>query len=126
MSQPDDAAIQSLTVKCLHQAIRRGAARILESPDALSMGQFRQVERLMRVAIALAGGGRGLPTVQVHGIPSTGEPDALPEVLTVPLTDLLAARASDHLTAAIDGDADALRALQKVADRLLETEDIQL
>jgi hypothetical protein len=126
MSQPDDAAILSLTVKTLHQVIRRRAARILESPNALSMGQFRQVERLMRLAIALAGGGRGLPTVQVHGIPSSGAQDELPEVMTVPLTDLLAARASDHLTAALEGDADALRALEKVADRLLETEDVQL
>jgi hypothetical protein len=129
MSSPDEAAILNLTVSSLHQAIRRLAARTLEAPGALGTGQFRQVERLMRIAIALAGAGRGLPFVEVHGIPPSvgpADPGALPELFSVKLTDLLAARASDHLNDALGGDPEALRALDKVAEKLLTTENIQL
>ena len=129
MSQTDEAAILKLTVSTLQKAIRRVAARTLEAPDALDAGQFRQVERLMRMAIALAGAGRGVPFVEVHGIkPSEGaaDPAALPELFSVKLTDLLAARAADHLSEALTGDPDALRAFDKVAERLLATENIQL
>jgi hypothetical protein len=129
MSPPDEAAILKLTVGSLHNAIRRLAARVLEAPGTLSVGQFREVERLMRMAIAVAGAGRGLPCVEVHGIPpsaSPGDPEALPELFTVKLTDLLAARAADHLSAAIEGDPEALRAFDKVAEKLLTTENIQL
>jgi hypothetical protein len=129
MSQSDEAAILKLTVGSLHNAIRRVAARILEAPGTLDTGGFRQVERLMRMAIALAGVGRGVPFVQVHGIPPSaapGDPEALPELFSVKLTDLLAARAADHLSAALEGDAEALRAFDKVAERLLLTENIQL
>jgi hypothetical protein len=129
MSDPDDAAILKVTVTSLHQAIRRLAARTLAAPGALSVGDFRQVERLMRIAIALAGAGRGLPFVEVHGIPAAEvatNPGALPELLSVKLTDLLAARASDHLSDAVQGDLNALRSLDKVADKLLTTENIQL
>jgi hypothetical protein len=129
MSQSDEAAILKLTVGSLHNAIRRVAARILEAPGTLDTGGFRQVERLMRMAISLAGAGRGVPFVEVHGIPpsaSPGDPAALPELFSVKLTDLLAARAADHLSAALEGDAEALRAFDKVAERLLTTENIQL
>ena len=129
MSEPDEAAIQKLTVSSLHQVIRRLAVRSLEAPGALDVGQFRQVERLMRMAIALAGAGRGLPFVQVHGIPSSDpahQPGALPELFSVKLTDLLAARAADHLSGALEGDPEALRAIDKVAEKLLTTENIQL
>jgi hypothetical protein len=37
-------------------------------------------------------------------IPPVADPGALPENLSVPRTDLLAARASDHLPAALEGD----------------------
>jgi hypothetical protein len=129
MSQSDEAAILKLTVGSLQNAIRRVAARILEAPGALDTGQYRQVERLMRMAISLAGAGRGLPVVEVHGIPPSaapGDPGALPELFSVKLTDLLAARAADHLSGALEGDAEALRAFDKVAERLLLTETIQL
>ena len=43
-----------------------------------------------------------------------------------PMTDLLAARASDHLPPALEGDPEALRAFEQEAERLLKTEDIQL
>jgi hypothetical protein len=126
MSQLDEASILNLTVKSLHQAICRIAAGTLQAPGTTAVSQFRQVERLMRMAIALAGAGRAMPTVQVHGIPATGGPDALPELLTVKLTDLLAARASDHLAAALEGDPEALRAFDQEAERLIRTENIQL
>ena len=129
MSQPDEAAITKLTVTSLQNAIRRVAARILEAPGSMNVSQFRQIERLMRLAISLAGAGRGLPFVEVHGIPpsaSPGDPAALPELFSVKLTDLLAARAADHLSAALEGDADALRAFDKVAEKLVTTENIQL
>jgi len=126
MSQLDEADILNLAVKSLHRAICRVVARTLEAPAAPTISQFRQVERLMRVAIALAGAGRGMPTVQVHGIPASGGPDALPELLSVNLTDLLAARASDHLSAAVQGDPDALHAFEQEAERLVRTENIQL
>jgi hypothetical protein len=129
MSQPDEAAILKLTVGSLQSAIRRVAARSLEAPGALSVGQFRQVERLIRMAIALAGAGRGIPFVEVHGIPPAereANPEALPELFSVKLTDLLAARAGDHLSAALEGDAEALRAFDQAAEKLLLTENIQL
>jgi hypothetical protein len=129
MSSPDEAAMLNLTVSSLHQAIRRLAARTLEAPGTLGAGQFRQVERLMRIAIALAGAGRGLPFVEIHGIPPSAgpaDPSALPELFSVKLTDLLAARASDHLNGALGGDPEALRAIDKVAEKLLTTENIQL
>jgi hypothetical protein len=130
MSEPRDADINNLAIASLQRAIRRVAARILEAPGALSVSQYRRVERLMRIAIALAGAGRGMPTVEVHGLPPTGEPaanaGALPELFTVTVTDLLAARAADQLPAALQGDAVALRALDQEAERLLETENVQL
>ena len=49
-----------------------------------------------------------------------------PEILSVRLADLLAARASDHLSAALEGDPEGLRAVEREAERLLETEDIPL
>ena len=79
----------------------------------------------MRLAVDLAGAGNGLPLVEFHGIPPRDGPGALPEILSVHLTDLLAARASDHLAAALEGDPEALRACEQEAERLLETEEIQ-
>jgi hypothetical protein len=129
MSKSEDADILELTVSSLHKVIARLAVRNLEAPGAAGVAQFRQVERLMRMAIALAGAGRGLPFVEIHGIPATegaSNPGALPELLSVKLTDLLAARASDHLSEALAGNPEALRAIDKVAEKLLTTENIQL
>ena len=124
MIQPHEPAILDLAIMSLHNAVRREAARLLEAPGELEATHFRRIERLMRLAVALAGEGRGLPLVEFHGLPPA-ELGELPEILTVPLTDLLAARVADHLPAALEGDPEALRAVEREAERLLETEDIQ-
>ena len=129
MSASQDAAIFDLAVSSLQRAIRREASRILEAPEAMDVTQFREVERLMRIAIALAGAGDRVPFVEVHGIPPAiglGEPEDLPRVFTVDLTDLLAARAADHLPEALQGEPEALRAFEQEAERLLATETIML
>src|SRR4051794_38674811 len=66
MIQSHEPAILDLAVISLHDAIRRVAARILMDPGALEVMHFRRVERLMRLAIALGGAGRGLPFVEFH------------------------------------------------------------
>jgi hypothetical protein len=121
--QSHEPAILDLAVISLHDAIRHVAARILEAPGMLEVTRFSRVERLMRIGVALAGAGRGMPLVQFHGVPPVAGP---PEILSVNLSDLLAARASDHLGAALEGDPQALRGFEQEAERLLETEDIQL
>ena len=126
MIQSHEPAVLDLALISLHDAIRRVAARILEAPGALEVTDFRRVESLMGLAIALAGGGRGFPLVEFHGLPPAAGRGELPEILSVRLTDLLAARASDHLSAALEGDPEGLRAVEQEAERLLETEDIQL
>ena len=75
--------------------------------------------------VDLDGTGNGLPLVEFHGIPPLPGRGALPEILSVNLTDLLAARASGYLFAALKGEPEALRAVEQEAERLLETEDIQ-
>src|SRR3954452_18256545 len=126
MIQSHEPAVLDLALISLHDAVRRVAARILEAPGALEVTHFRRVESLMRLAIALAGAGRGLPRVEFHGLPPAAGPGMLPEILSVRLTDLLAARASDYLSAALEGDPEGLLAVEQEAERLLETEDIQL
>ena len=125
MIQPHEPAILDLAIDSLHQAIRRVSARILSDPSALDATQFRQVERLMRIAVDLAGAGRGLPLVEYHGLPPIGGSGALPEILSVKVTDLLAARAADYLPTALEGDPEALRAFEQEAKMLVETEHIQ-
>jgi hypothetical protein len=125
MIQSHEPAILDLGLISLHEAIRRVTARILEGPGALEVTQIRRVERLMRIALDLAGAGNGMPLVEFHGIPPVAGHGAPPEILSVNLTDLLAARASDHLPAALEGDPDALHAFEQEAERLLEIEDIQ-
>jgi hypothetical protein len=127
MIQSHEPAILDLTVFSLHSAIRHATARILETPVGLTVADYRRIERLMRIAIALAGGGSsGPPHVHVHGLPPGDGPGALPEILSVNLTDLLAARVAAHLPGALNGEAEALDAFADEAERLLETEDIQL
>jgi hypothetical protein len=125
MIQPHEPAILDLAIISLHQAIRRVAARILSDPSALEPTHFRRVERLMRIAIDLAGAGKGLPLVEFHGLPPLGGSGALPETLSVNVTDLLAARAADYLPTALEGDPEALRAFEHEAEMLVETEHIQ-
>ena len=124
MIQPNEPAILDLGIISLHDAIRSVAARILEAPGTLRAAHFRRVERLMRIAVALAGAAAGCPWWRSTASPRW--PGALPESLSVNLTDLLAARASDHLPPALEGDPEALCAFEQEAERLLETEDIQL
>jgi hypothetical protein len=126
MIQSHEPAILDLAVTSLHDAIRRVAARILEAPGTLEVTDFRRLERLMRIAVALAGAGSGMPLVQFRGVPRVAGPRVPQETLSVNLSDLLAARASDHLGAALEGDPQALRSFEQEAERLLETEDIQL
>ena len=126
MIQSHEPAVLDLALISLHDAVRREAARVLEAPGELEVTHFRRVESLMGLAIALAGAGRGAPLVEFHGLPPAAGRGALPEILSVRLTDLLAARASDHLSAALEGDPEGLRAVEQEAERLLETEDIQL
>ena len=121
MIQSHEPAILDLALISLQGAIRRIAARLLERPEELDATKVRRVERLMRISLDLAGAGNGLPLVEFHGI----SPAALPEILSVKVTDLLAARAADHLPAALEGDPEALRAFEQEAERLLETEDVQ-
>ena len=68
MIQPHEPAILDLGIISLHDAIRRVAARILETPGELEVTHFRRVGHLMRIAVALAGAGRGLPLVAFHDI----------------------------------------------------------
>jgi hypothetical protein len=126
MIQAHEPAILDLAVISLHDAIRRVAARILAAPGTLEVAHFSRVERLMRIGAALGGEGNGMPLVQFHGVPAVAGTAAPPETLSVNLSDLLAARASDHLGAALDGDPQALRGIEQEAERLLETEDIAL
>jgi hypothetical protein len=125
MIQSHEPAILDLALICLHGAIRRSAARLLERAGELDVTTIRRVERLMRIALDLAGAGNGLPLVEFHGVPPMPGRGAPPEILSVPVTDFLAARASDHLPAALEGDPQALRAFEQEAERLLEREDIQ-
>jgi hypothetical protein len=99
--------------------------RILDAPGSLQATQFRRVEHLMKIAVDLTGLGGGLPRVEFHGLPPLTDEGALPEILSINLTDLVAARASDHLSAALEGDPDALLAFEREAEHLLETEYIQ-
>jgi hypothetical protein len=97
--QPHEHAILDIAVMSMHDAIRHVSARILEGPGTL---------------------------VQFHGVHPVAGPAPLTETLSVNLSDLLAARASDHLGAALEGDPRALRAFEQEAERLLEADDIEL
>jgi hypothetical protein len=126
MIQSHEPAILDLGIISFQEAIRSVAAGILDGPAPVEVTHFRRVEHLMRIAVALGGVGNGPPFVEFHGIPAVNGPRSFPEILSVALTDLLAARAADHLPAALESDPEALRAFEEEAERLLETEDIQL
>src|SRR6478672_5632692 len=104
MPMPTDDLIQQLMVDCLHAAIRRRATAILQAPGTLDTPTFRDVERLMRMAVAMTRSGTGLPpTVYIHQAGRSEPAGGPPELLLVELTDLLAARAGDRLGQALDG-----------------------
>jgi hypothetical protein len=124
MIQSHEPAVLDLAVISLYGAIRRIEARLLEGAGEFDVRKIRRVEYLMRIALDLAGAGNGMPIVESHDLPPAG-PGGLPEILSVKLTDLLAARAAEHLAAALEGDPEAPRAFEREAERLLETEDIQ-
>ncbi len=121
----DEGQVQAVAVRSLVEALRRLAAKQLAAPYGLDTAHARLVERLMRIAIAVAGAGpRAVPKVMIHNLPAG--PDEPPQILPVSLPDLVAARASDHLVPAVGGDEAALEELVKTAERILATEDVQL
>jgi hypothetical protein len=124
--QSHEPAIIDLAIMSLHEAIPRVAARILQAPGILEVKRFRRVERLMQIAGALGGEGSRMPLVQFHGVPAIAGLAIQPETRSVNVSDLLAARASNHLGAALEGDPRALCSFEQEAERLLETEDIRL
>jgi hypothetical protein len=119
MIQQHEPAILDLAIMALQDAVRRMSARLLDAPGVLEATDYLRVERLLHLAGALAGAGGGAPLVEFHGLPSAAGGGAQPETFSVCLTDLLAACASDHLPAALEGDPDAFRAVAQEAERLL-------
>lgn len=123
---PSDDLIKALMVSCLQSAIRKRAAEILRAPGELDTATFRDVERLMRMAIAMSQQGTGLaPRVYIHQAGLSPIPNTPPELLPIELTDLLAARAGDQLGLALEGDGPARAAIEREAEAILSTEDIQ-
>jgi hypothetical protein len=127
MTQANEIEIRNLAITSLQKSICQRASRLLDGGVEPTLDHFRLVERLMRIAIALAGvGGARAPRVKVHRLPAEQVPGALPEILSVDLADLLAARAADSLPGALRGEPEALLALVREGSHLLETEEIQL
>jgi hypothetical protein len=127
MTPANEIEIRNLAIASLQKAICQRATRLLEGGVEPTLGHFRLVERLMRIAIALAGGGGArAPHVKVHRLPSEEGPGGLPEILSVDLADLLAARAAESLPGALRGEPEALLAMVREGSHLLETEEIQL
>lgn len=122
----NDEQIRHLMVRCLHAAIRRQAVTILQAPDAIEPRGFHDVERLMRMAVAMLTPGVGVPPkVYIHRAGLPPQPGTPPELLLVDLTDLLAARVGERLGLALEGDPAALAAIEEEAAAILATEDIQ-
>lgn len=130
MSQPtpaDDPEIAPFAAQVLRTALRRLAARLLLGEAEPTVIQYRLVERLMRIAITLAGAGTARhPYVQIHEAAPGGEETLLPKLTRIDLPDLLVARAGDRFAAAVDGDESARQAVEAIAEQILLTEDIQL
>jgi hypothetical protein len=68
MIQSHEPAILDLAVISLHGAIRRIAVRLLEGTDELDVTTIRRVERLMGIALDLAGVGNGMPLMEFHSV----------------------------------------------------------
>ncbi|HWE36818.1 MAG TPA: hypothetical protein VG406_09650 [Isosphaeraceae bacterium] len=123
-----DPAVTAFSVIILLNALRRLAARLLSGEAEPTVTHYRLVERLMRIAITLAGAGNARhPHIQIHqDAPGDESATLLPRVTRVDLPDLLAARAADHLPAALAGDESARAQVEAIAEHILLTEDIQL
>src|SRR3954453_20104191 len=126
MTQANEIEIRNLTNASLHKSICELAIRLL-SGESPSLDHYRLVERLMRIAIALAGvGGARAPRVKIHKSPSEPGAGLLPEIISIDLTDLLASRGSAFVPGALRGEPEALLALVQEGVHLLQTEEIQL
>jgi hypothetical protein len=126
MTQANEIEIRNLTIASLHKSICQRAIHLLNDATP-SLDHYRLVERLMRIAIALAGvGGARTPRVKVHNPPSEQGSGTLPEIISVDLADLLAVRAAESLPGALRGEPEALLALVREGSHLLATEEIQL
>jgi hypothetical protein len=68
MIQSHEPAILDLAVISLNGAIQRIAVRLLEGTDELDVTTIRQVERLMGIALNLAGVGNGMPLMEFHSV----------------------------------------------------------
>jgi len=126
MTQPNDIEVRNLANASLHKSICQQAIRLL-SGEAPSLDHYRLVERLMRIAIALAGvGSARAPRVKIHKMPADPAAGVLPEIVSIDLADLLASRASAYVPGALRGEPEALLALVREGMHLLQTEEIQL
>jgi hypothetical protein len=135
MSQPTrpptpaaDPDVTAFSVLVLLTALRRLAARLLAGQAEPTVAHYRLVERLMRIAITLAGAGSARhPYVQMRD-DSPGDETAtlLPRSTRVDLPDLLASRAADQIASALAGDETARVKVEAIAEQILLTEDIQL
>ncbi|WP_422927189.1 hypothetical protein [Singulisphaera sp. PoT] len=119
-----EPAIADTCARSFLRSLQKAACGILGGGEALKVHDYRRVERLMRIAIALGTGQQ--PYVQVHGLPPGDESSTLPETFEVKLTNLLAAKASEVLSDAVQGAPEALARLDSEAEQILATEDIQL
>jgi hypothetical protein len=125
MNQPLEPDIQAVVTLALHRAIRRIAARILATPGVLKPGDYRQVQYYMRMALSLIGVEGKMPTVMYHGLTQPGA-GPIPEILSLELPDFLAARAGTHLAQALEGQPEARAAIEREAEQILLTENVQL
>jgi len=126
MAEANEVEIRDLMNASLHKSICERAIRLLDQ-ESPSLNHYRLVERLMRIAIALAGlGGTRAPRVKIHKRPPENGSGVLPEIISVDLADLLASRAAESVPGALRGEPEALRDLVRVGSHLLETEEIQL
>jgi hypothetical protein len=123
-----DPDVTAFSVLVLLTALRRLSARLLSGQAEPTVAQYRLVERLMRIAIALAGAGNVRhPYVQPRqDVPDETGSILLRQVTKVELPDLLASRAADQIAAAFAGDETARAKVEAVAEHILLTEDIQL
>jgi len=125
MIQSHEPAILDLALISLHGAIRRGTARLLEGAGELHITTIRRVERLMRIALDLAGAGNGLPLVEFHGIPPMSGRGAPAGDPLGPTDEPPGRPGLGPPTPGPQGRPGGRPRLRAGARRLLETEDIR-